>query len=460
MNAAELRRLLDEAREKMKALVAKSRAGTFSAEDQAAYDVLEPEMIRLKTELDAAEKRERSMAEFEREEAAAQQSRGRAAGTQADGERAGNGVDSKKTDMRSIAQRVIESDAFKAFLQRGESGMASVTIDPGFYHAGTEGESASMLVRGGSRLFARETRGLVYTGSFPTGAVEVDRVPGILQQSFIRPTVRDAFGSTPTRSNLITFVRELLGSHTSGATWVIEPTSDSGSSGLKTQSTLVFDGDEAPVREVATWIPVSENIADDLPGLESLINFRLLDFLAQEEDDALLNGSGVSPELEGLRVVSGVQVADAAYFGANPVQDVGQSNEDFNRILAAIGLVQDPGLAQASFIFLNPAHYQYLQTASNANRDYYGGGPFVNGLVPRIWGVPVIQTNKLDVGDEVAIIGDGRMAEVRDRQVGTIDVGYIDDQFVRDMKTIRAKERIAFPIYRPGAFVEMELALN
>lgn len=443
MNIEQLRAALADARAKMKALVDKSRAGTFTAEDQEAYDKLEPELIDLRAKLEAAEKRERSMAEFEREEAAANQSRGRAAGTQADGQNAGNGAASVTPDMRSIAQRVIDSPAFKSYLERGQSGSASIPIDPGFYFAGTEGELATMMIRGGSRVFAQETRALVYTGSFPTGAVEADRVPGILQQSFIRPTVRDAFGSSPTRSNLITFIRELLGSHTSGAAWTDEPSVWDGSTGLKTQSTLVFDGGEAPVREVATWVPIAENIADDLPGLESLINFRLLDFLAQAEDDALLNGTGVAPELEGLRTVSGVQVADAAYFGANPVQDVGQTNEDFNRILASIGLVMDPGLATASFIILNPAHYQYLQTASNANRDYYGGGPFVNGVLPRIWGVPVIQSNKLDVGDEVAIIGDGRMAEVRDRQEGTIDVGYINDQFVRDMKTIRAAPHAA-----------------
>lgn len=456
----ELRRLKTELSIRMKALSDKSVAGTFTDEDQVEWDAGIVEAEELRVAIAAAETRARQAGEYQFETIASQaaQSQGRAAGSVPNGqERPGNSSGEREHDLRSIGRRVIDSDQIRAFIAGGESGFATIDIRGGFYHAG-DGDLSEILTRGGSRLMARETRGLVYTGSFPTGAVERDRIPGILDQQFARPTVRDAFGSTPTTSNLIAFVRHLLGSDTNAAAWVAEPSVHDGSTGLKPQSTLVFDGDEAPVREVANWIPISENIADDLPGLESMINNVLLSFNAQEEDDALINGDGIAPNLKGLLAQSGIQVADSAYFAANAVQDAGSSNEDYNRILAASELVRLVGLANASFVFVNPVGFQYLLTVTDDNRNYFGGGPFVVGALPRIWGIPIIVTDKLE--DDQFIVGDGRMAEVRDRMQGTIDVGWINDQFVRDMKTIRAKQRLAFPVIRPGAFVDGEFAFN
>lgn len=442
-----------------------SANGTFGNAEQEEWDKLLDEVEKLNAECEKFETRQRQERDvLGKLEALGQPDGQRAAGalgSEGNATAAATANAERRAIARTLARQVIQSDAFKEWRATGQRGAASVSIPQGFYFRDSYSDDTDfdpVKIRGGSVLWDIETRGLVYTGSFPTGAVERDRVPGILQQSYLRPSVRDAFSSSPTTSNLIAYVRELLASHTNGASFVGEATATTGSSGLKSESSLVFDGDEAPVREIATWVPISDNIADDLPGLESLIQNRLLDFLSQDEDDALLNGDGVAPNLKGIYNTSGIQVADNTYFGANPVNDAGMSNEDYNRLLAAMELVRLNGYATADFVIISPVAKQYLLTATNAQRDYYGGGPFVTGRVPLIWGVPIIESDKTD--DDIALVGDGRMAEVRDRQQGTIDIGWIDDQFVRDMKTIRAKERLAFPVYRPAAFVETELALN
>lgn len=451
---------------RLKELRAMSAAGTFGNDQQTEWDGLIDEVEKLGAEIAKFETRRKQ----ERDvlgplEALTEPNGQRAAGAIGNGsgnnDASGNANDARRVTAKRMARQIIESESFKEWRASHQKGVASVVIPQGFYFAQEYRESDDfepIKIRAGSRLWDMETRGLVYTGSFPTGAVERDRVPGILQQSYLRPSVRDAFQSSPTTSNLIAYVRELLGSHTNAAAFVAEPTASGGSTGTKPESTLVFDGDEAAVREIATWIPIAENIADDLPGLESLIENRLLDFLAQAEDDALLNGDGVAPNLKGIYNTSGIQVADGTYFGANPVNDAGESNEDFNRLLAARELVRINGYGTADFAIISPVALQYMLTATNANREYYGGGPFVGGRVPLIWGMPVIESDKTD--DDIALVGDGRMAEVRDRQQGQVDMGWINDQFIRDMQTLRAKERLAFPVYRPAAFVETELALN
>jgi HK97 family phage major capsid protein len=441
-------------------LMAFSRAGQFTSEHQTEWDAL----IKEKGELEAEKARLETLAgQFADMDALNrdynQPARGSAARAvspeQQAAQQPGNGREQASSGQRyeSLGRRVTSEEALRAYRERGLA-----TIDVGsFYHLSADDPQP---IRAGSRLMRREQLALVYTGGLPDTIVVPDRVPGILTQQFVRPTVRDAFGNTPTTSNLITFVRELILSHTNAAAFVEEPSATGDTTGTKPESTLVFDDGEAPVREVATWVPMSENIVDDVPGLQSLVENRLLDFLAQAEDDALLNGDGNAPNLRGLRETSGIQVADAAYFSTNPVQDAGASNEDFNRILAAAALVRNPGLASASFVMLSTTAFQYMLTVTDANRNYLGGGPFVTGTLPRIWGIPVIETTALDDDPEIAIVGDGRMAEVRDRLQGVIDVGWIDKQFIRDMITIRAKERLAFPVYRPGAFVETTLALN
>lgn len=459
MDLKQIRERLAAIAKRAAELMAHSRAGTFTNEHQEEWDKLITEKGELEAEKGRLETLAQQFAEMEQLDrdynrpvngARARQIDPQQQGAQASGDRERA---SGERRYESLGRRVAAEEVLRTYRERGLA-----TIDVGsFYHLSADDPQP---IRAGSRLLQREQLALIYTGGLPDTIVVPDRVPGILTQQFVRPTVRDAFGNTPTTSNLIQYVRELVLSHTNAADFVAEASATSDGTGTKPESAMVFDDDEAPVREVATWIPMNENVIDDVPGLQSLVENRLLDFLAQKEDDALLNGDGVTPNLLGLLNVSGIQVADAAYFAANPVQDAGASNEDFNRLLASMMLVNNPGLASATFVMLSSAAYQYMLTVTDANRNYLGGGPFVTGTLPRIWGIPVIVTTALDATPTIAVVGDGRMAEIRDRQQGTIDVGWIDKQFIRDMKTIRAKERLAFPVYRPGSFVEVTLALN
>jgi hypothetical protein len=50
------------------------------------------------------------------------------------------------------------------------------------------------------------------------------------------------------------------------------------------------------------------------------------------------------------------------------------------------------------------------------------------------------------------------MAAVWDRMQAQILVDTIDDQFVRNMLTLLAEERLALTVFRPAAFAEVALA--
>jgi HK97 family phage major capsid protein len=84
-----------------------------------------------------------------------------------------------------------------------------------------------------------------------------------------------------------------------------------------------------------------------------------------------------------------------------------------------------------------------------------------DGNVQRLWGVPVIETIAVEgfEGDTVEqrnmVVGDWRRgATLWDREQSSIQVGWINDQFIKNQRTILAELRAAFAVRRPKAFVK------
>lgn len=356
-----------------------------------------------------------------------------------EGKGEGGAENTKPKGPLTLARTITESEGWQRYVASGASQQQSVQIGS-FRHRSEDAPPEGPMQR-----YA------LITGTGVT--IPPDQVPGIFMGELVQPTVRDAFSNAPTTSNMVNFIREDVANNVNAAAAFVE-----GGDTVKAESTLAFDDDEAPVRTIATTVPVTDQIIEDVPGFQALIEGRLRDFLAQAEDDALLNGDGVSPNLKGLLNTTGVQLADATYWAANAVPDAGTSNEDLNRLTASLTLVRETGLAIPSFLMISPAGLDYMLMATDANRNYLAGNPFSTTGIPRFRGLPVIVTNKL--ADNEAVVGDGRMAAVRDRMAAKVDIGYVDKQFTQNRKTLRAEERLAFAVYRPAAFVHVTLALN
>jgi hypothetical protein len=75
---------------------------------------------------------------------------------------------------------------------------------------------------------------------------------------------------------------------------------------------------------------------------------------------------------------------------------------------------------------------------------------------PRLWGVPVVETDAMAAG--TALVGDFAKAMLFDRQSIAIALGTINDQFVRNLVTVIGEIRAGFGVVRPSAFVEVALA--
>ena len=139
----------------------------------------------------------------------------------------------------------------------------------------------------------------------------------------------------------------------------------------------------------------------------------------------------------------------------NPVDAAGSANEDMERILRARTLVSTVGRARANFIVLNPAdHEKFLATKDGQSR-YFGQGPFSGAPIATLWGLRVVENENIAEGN--ALVGDGRQATIWDAMAATVTTGTIDKQFIRNMLTLLAEERVALTVFRPTAFAHVEL---
>lgn len=340
-------------------------------------------------------------------------------------------------DRRSVGRRFTQSPEFRDALRAGRGIVAPVKFD-------------GLLAR--AEADDMEQRAVIYSGTAPASMLLPQVLPTVYRGMEAPLVMRDVLLNIRTASDTVTAMRENV--FTNNAAETAEATSTS--TGAKPESAITFTQADFPVRTIAHWIPITRQTIEDTPMMESYVNGRLLIGLARREDNEILNGDGIAPNLTGILATSGIQDLNAAYFGANPVLNAGDSNENYNRILRAKTKIATTGEAQASFVVANPADVEKWLTYTDGSRQYLvGGGPTGAGT-GNVWGLPIVQSQNIAAG--TALVGDGTMAAVVDRmdaQVYTTDSH--SDFFVRNLFVLLAEERIALAVFRPAAFAKVAL---
>lgn len=260
-------------------------------------------------------------------------------------------------------------------------------------------------------------------------------VPGILPLATRRLVVADLLSSGTTDSNMISYFKEKT--WTNAAAPILEGTA-------KPESALTFEAANAPVRKIAHWLPVSEEMLEDVAAIRSYIDARLALGVSFAEETQLLNGTGVAPELLGLRVAA--TAADVVRNAAEP---------NFEAILRQIMAIYGASLLMPDGVVLNPADWTTTLLAKTGQGQYFTQGPFAPIQSPTLWGLPVAITPAMAA--TVALVGAFKMgAQVFRRGGLRIEASNShQDFFVKNLVAIRAEERLALAIYRPGAFGEV-----
>lgn len=307
-------------------------------------------------------------------------------------------------------------------------------------------EYRSFVANGaGGKSIDFEVRALLSTeSSDPAAGLFMPRGTPFLPATSVdrlRLFVRDLISTGQTTLNSIPYIRELNPrTNEWGATSVAE-------GAAKPEVTTQFSSQDAPVRKVAAWIPVTTEIIEDAPTLRTYIDARLAYMVALREEQQVLNGSGTAPQIRGIRQQSGLQTQ--TFVSGDVAATLG----------LAIGKIEAvDGMADG--VAINPTDYWTAITSRHANQFDAGFGiglPF--GPAPEtMWGLRCVRTRSMETGK--ALVGSYKLgAQLFDRQQTVIRVGdQHSDYFTNNKVAVLAEERIALAVYRPDWFVEAATA--
>jgi HK97 family phage major capsid protein len=304
---------------------------------------------------------------------------------------------------QSWGRQIANSDGYKNFLTAGARGTAKISIN-----------NEINTVSGTDSLSAPD---------FQRDIVALPRQ---------RMTVRQLLSPGRTESALIQYVRQTDRSLEAAP---VAP------GATKPESDLVFEMAEAPVRTIAHWIPVTRQAMDDVAQLGSLIDSELRYGLQLEEEHQFLGGDGTGQNILGL-------IPQATPYSAPfAVED----QQMLDVLLLAIAQAE-ASLIPADGVIVNSLDWRKMQALKDSQGRYIGSGPF--GLASSLaWQLPVVATPSLEPG-EFLVGGFRAAAQIFDRMDIEVLVSSEDrDNFIKNMLTVRAEERVALAVKRPQALV-------
>lgn len=213
----------------------------------------------------------------------------------------------------------------------------------------------------------------------------------------------------------------------------------------KPETTGTFTQTTVNIQTVAHWVKVTNQLLADAPAVARYIDLRLRDGLAQRIERQLILGNGTTPNLSGL-TDSGNYTAYSPTSGDNLADAI-------NRIkyaMWAIGRAPDT-------VIVNPSDWAALELtreSANSGAYLYGVPGTMAGTTP--FGVAVVLSNHVTAGN--ILVADLRgSATIYQREGTVVEMGYVNDDFTRNLVTIRAEERLALSVEQPtgvryGAF--------
>jgi HK97 family phage major capsid protein len=321
---------------------------------------------------------------------------------------------------KSIGAQFVQSAAYKSLIEAGLKGNFS----------SGEIEIKTTLTEG--------TAGTPGGGYNPVSAVP-NLIPGVVDIKFRQLLVADLFSQGTTSTNLIRYLVEQA--VTNAAAAVAE-------GDLKPESAISFSKADEVLHKIATFLPISDEMLEDWAQTQSYVDARLTLFIKLQEETQLLYGDGTGANLVGLLNRSGL--APSVAKGTAPSTG---SDNSMDAIYRQITQIRTTSFMEPDAIVIDPIGWENIILSKNSQGFYYANGPFASTEVPSLWSKPVSVTPAVTTQNQ-AVVGAFKQGAQIFRKGGiTVEASNSHaDYFQRNLTAIRAEERLALAVYRPGAF--------
>jgi len=343
-------------------------------------------------------------------------------------------IDGLKNDVDSLKGLTAKSEAIEtaiagfeaklvAMAEKAENGKGSRSLSIGEQVVdGYKGQLEAL--KGGKSLDLDIKADTTITGDY-TGNIALSTLEaGVNRIARQIPKLRLIANIGTTISKFVTYIQQ---TQTSTAGWTLE-------AGTKTEGELKYAEVSKEVKKVAGIIKVSKEMLEDLSFVRNEINTDLLATLEDAIENSLLNGTGSSGTLEGL--LSFAQTFSAGSFALSiPLANI----SDVIRIAAA----QIEGAKfMATHVVLNPVDVAKMQLTKSTYGEYTYPLFYVDNMTgePKIAQLTVVSTTWMTAGN--FLVADMSKSNIRMRENMNVTVGYVNDDFQRNMVSILAEARL------------------
>ncbi|WP_368122026.1 phage major capsid protein [Bacteroides thetaiotaomicron] len=311
-----------------------------------------------------------------------------------------------KREIKSLGDQI--ADACKEFVVES-NGVKQIDVD-------------ALHKKGGIKFdVVIKAAPVMTTGGSPVaGGITIDEQISVEPRK--RASIRDVanVASISTPSVIYAQLKDVEGD----AAWVPE-------GGLKPSMTAKVDTVTVTAGKIALTAKVTTEVTQDIPQLEKEIEAEILNKIGLKEEDGIFNGTGTGGDIQGI----GDSIPAFSLTGI----EVSKSPNMYDAVVAAYTqIVSTSNMAYSpNAIRMNPVDYANMQLTKNDNGDYIR--PFKVGD-ELITGLRVVQDPNVTIGSFQ--MGDFRYLFIRDYVVLSLNFGWENDDFSKNLVTILGEKRM------------------
>lgn len=264
-----------------------------------------------------------------------------------------------------------------------------------------------------------------------TSSYQAMRLPDVAQAPYLGTTLAGLFRHVnvgPDSNGVIRYIDQATVTRNAAMT---------AEAGTKPESAITWQEYALTLEKVADSIPVSKEAYADVNFIKGELQ-RLLEVnLALALDDELYDGSGSTPHLKGV-YTSATSWTYSSYTGYTAYQ---ANIFDLIMVMASQLSSGKQSKYSANTVLISPTDALRMDLVKDAN------GVPLSALYRQAMsamGINIVVSNQVTAN--TMLVGDFRYGTIYDLEGVTIEMGWIDQQFVKNQFTILAEQRLALLI--------------